>query len=282
MDYRIPVEPRYGHLFLEEMAAQREELGPKPKAYDTPFRYSDAGKCSRALAYGVLGYEAEPMDLAGLLVTSLGSDLHEKIQNSISNYYESSFEVPSRFGFASGSADGVIYDEDFKVLIEIKSMNGTAYKGSVGVSTKGVGTPKGPRASALIQGAMNAVANDCHILRIIHVGTEAISKGLAERTGVDEVGRVIAEFDVPREVFEPWADYEVIRHGRILDDLNEQILPDRIAIDDDMREIALSPEGSRMAWQCQYCSYTSACIQDGPGNPPAVPVTIKEYEYGTL
>jgi hypothetical protein len=105
---------------------------------------------------------------------------------------------------------------------------------------------------------------------------------MAERWMIDEVGRVIAEFDVPREVFEPWAVYEMVRHEVILDGLSEGVLPERFAIDDDMNDIALSPEGSRMAWQCQYCSYTSACIQDGPGNPPAVPVTIKEYEYGTL
>jgi len=284
MDWKIPVQARYGHLFLEEMSIANIEKGPKPKAFDTPFRYSDAGKCSRALAYGVLGYEAEPMDLAGLLVTSLGTELHEKMQDAIANYFEASFEVPSQLGLASGSADGVIYDGEFKVLIEIKSMNGTAFKKSIGVNTRSQVNPAGPRASALIQGAMNAVANDCHVLRIIHVGTEAVSKGIAERWMIDEVGRVIAEFDVPREVFEPWANYEMVRHQEIIDGLNEGVLPDRIAIDDDMNDISLSPEGGRMAWQCQYCSYTSACIKDGPGNPPAVAVTItnKEYEHGTL
>jgi len=271
--YQMPVPPRYGHLWLEELQVQNIERGPKPKAFDTPFRYSDAGKCSRALAYSALGYESEPMDLAGTLVTTLGTDLHEKIQEAISNYYTAEFEVPSQIGgLISGSADGVIDDGEFKVLLEIKTMNGTAYKKSVGVSNKGVSSPSGPRASAIIQSALNAVANDCYVIRIVHVGTEAISKGLAERSGIDEIGRVIAEFEIPQEVFTVIADNEIMRLTNIMDTINDGDLPERIAIDDDLSPISLDPENPRY-WQCQYCSYNETCKTDGPGM-----VTIRKKE----
>jgi hypothetical protein len=274
--WKIPVTPQYGHLWLQEKQAQDAELGDKPKAFDTPFRYSDSGKCGRALAYSALKYPREPFDMAGTMVTTLGTEIHEKVQNSISNYFDASFEVPSQVITSSGSADGVIIDGEFRILLEIKTMGGTAFKKSIGLSNKGISdTPAGPRSSAILQAALNAVANKCHYIVIVHIGLEAVSKGLAQRTGLSEAERCVAEWIIPAEVFEPLADQEILRQTEILDSLNEGLLPERFAIGDDLGLESLSPEGSRQHWMCTYCSYLDACMEDGPGNPP-VRVEIKE------
>lgn len=272
-NWKIPVVPEYGQLWLEEKQRQDAELGDKPKAFDTPFRYSDSGKCARALAYSALNYPKDPFDMAGTMVTTLGTEIHEKIQNAISNYYDASFEVPSQVGPTSGSADGIILDGEFRILLEIKTMGGTAFKKSIGISYKGINNPSGPRTSALLQSALNAVANNCHYIVIVHVGTEAVSKGMAEKAGISEAERCVAEWVIPAEVFEPWADQEILRLTEIVEGLNEGYLPDRFAVADDFGLESLSPEGSREHWMCTYCSYKDQCLADGPGQ---VPVEIKE------
>ena len=268
IDWKQPVKAEYGQLFLEEEQAQRVSIGDKPKAFDTPFRYSDSGKCARALAYSALKMPRKPMDLPGILVTGLGTLLHEKIQEAIANHYDAAFEVPSQYGCSSGSADGVIEDGEFRILLEIKTMGGTAFKKSIGLTNKGISNPQGPRSSAILQAAQNAVANNCHYIKIVHVALEAVSKGLAERAGLSEIERVIAEWDIPRYVFEPLADQEMLRQQMIVDDLNVGRLPERVSVGDNFQPESLAPEGTRQHWMCQYCDYSEQCMKDGPGTPP--------------
>ena len=268
-NWKTPVEPRFTQLFVEDQMDRNAAQGKKAQAFDTPFRFSDSGKCGRALAYSSLGYEGEPFDAAGTFVTGLGTLLHEICQDAIlKRYPDAQFETPTETKTSSGHADAIIPTEDLGlVLWELKTMNGTAAKKAIGFNTKGWGEAQGPRSSAVIQSALNAQANGCDTIVIGHIALEAISKGLAEKWEVPEMMRFISEWIIPKEVWEPIADRETARQLRIIDSMEDGFLPHRLAVDDDGMEISLDPENSRY-WQCQYCSFIDRCKQDGGGEPP--------------
>jgi len=276
-NWKYAIRPQFTSLFVEDMQERNRELGPKPKAFDTPFRYSDSGKCARAMSYSYFDYPGEEFDLPSTFVTSLGTHLHELVQESIGRLYpEAQFEVASRCVTTSGSADAYIeLDNGEKILYELKTINGTGFKKAIGLKTRppAISNPAGPRASAILQAAVNAKQLACDTVIIGLVSYEAISRQTAAAAGLSEIERFIAEWEIPREVWEPIADAEIIRQLRILEDLDENYLSDRFVIDDNMQEVMLAPEDSRQGWQCVYCSYSQQCLKDGPGR---VPVQIGE------
>jgi hypothetical protein len=268
-EWQYPCEPIFTHLFVEDQMRANAERGKKAQAFDTPFRYSDSGKCARAMAYSALGYDGEPFDAAGTFVTGIGTMVHEQVQEAIANVYpDSTFEIPTQVATSSGHCDGVIVTETHgRVLYELKTMNGTAFKQTSGIKTRPpkIENPTGPRWSTVLQSALNAKANDCEWICVGHIGLEAVSKGIAGQMEMSEMRRFISEFWIPKEVWEPLADQEIARQLNIIDHLDAGELPERFAIDDKGMEISLSPEGAKQDWRCQYCSYSESCINDGPG-----------------
>lgn len=266
LDWKQPQEPLFSHYFIVDQMAENAERGKKPQAFDTPFRYSDSGKCARAMSYSALGYEGEPFDAPSTFVTGLGTHIHELVQAAIGKRHpDAQFEVASQVMTSSGHTDGIIPGTALgKVQYELKSMGGTAYKKSIGVNTRGLTEPSGPRFSAVLQAALNAQANDCDTIVIGHIALEAISRQMAIRLELSEARRFIAEWFIPKEVWEPLADGEILRQHRIIEDLDEGFLPPPIAIDDDGVGVNLDPSNNRY-WQCHYCSYKTQCEADGPG-----------------
>jgi hypothetical protein len=270
MDYKEPQIPVFTHLWLEDQMADNAAKGKKPQAFDTPFRYSDSGKCARALAYSALGYEGEPFDAAGTLVTGLGTYIHELAQEAIlKRYPDAKFEIPTRVATSSGHCDGIIETEEYgRVLYELKTMNGTAYRRSMGlnINSWAKSGPEGPRISTILQSALNAQANDCDTIIIGHIALEAVGKGVAKRLDVDEWSRIITEFVIPKEVWEPAADQEMNRQSKIIEKLDEGRLPKPVAVDKDFELVDVDPHNDKF-WQCGYCSYRDQCVSDGPGEP---------------
>jgi hypothetical protein len=267
-DWKQPQPPLLSHLFVEDLIKANEERGRKPQAFDTPFRYSDAGKCARAMAYSALGFEGEPFDGPSTFVTTLGTEIHEWVQDAIlARYPDAKFEIPTQLGVSSGHCDGVIETEEYgRVLYELKTMGGTPYGKSIGAGAKGMNTPGGPRYSAVLQAAINAEANECDTVIIGHIGLEAISRQKAGRLDLNDWMRFISEWVIPKEVWQPLAMQEINRQLYILDDLQAGRLPLRIAINDAGLEENLDPELGR-AWQCWYCSHQERCLSDGGGTP---------------
>jgi hypothetical protein len=267
-DWKQPIEPLFSHLFVKKWMQENEARGKKPQAFPTPFRFSDAGKCARAMSYSSLGFEGEPFDGASTFVTGLGTEIHELVQAAISEAHpDAQFEIASKvYDLSSGHCDGIIPNTPVgdRVLYELKTMNGTAYKKSIGFTQGGIKNPQGPRHSAVLQAALNAQANDCDTIVIGHIALEAISRQAAARVGISEAHRFIAEWVIPKEVWEPLADGEVVRQLNITDEMKAGYLPTPIALDDEGREINLDPDNERF-WQCHYCSYRKLCVQDGPG-----------------
>ena len=275
-DWQTPTETlAISHWWLKDMMQENAAKGRKPQAFDTPFRYSDAGSCGRKLAYNNLGYEGEPFDAPATLVTWIGPMIHGEVQEAAALRWgrlweeEGKSELP---GITSGHFDGIKIEssDGTRILYELKTMNGTAFKKSIGFTNKGLGNPQGPRRSAVIQAALNALANDCDEIIIGHISLEAISKQAAARMGISELGRIMAEWRIPKEVWEPLAYEELGRLTEVLDDINIDVLPERQAVDDDGNLVTLDPESTRW-WQCAYCPYRDQCVQDGPGR-----ISIKE------
>jgi hypothetical protein len=284
-DHPVP-HPFLTACILNELAARDHS---KPTAHGTRLRYSSSGSCTRKLGDEAHGLEpTDPFDAPSLWVTFLGSIIHEHAQAAIANKYgaAATFEVTSMTVEcdSSGSADAVVLlqvsteiGDVVKVLWELKTVNGTAFKMGIGVDAKKYGPspkgPKGPRWTARLQAAVNALANDCDLVVIGYLAMEGISKGLAERCGLSELDRVVAEWVYEREVWEPWARAEIQRQAEVLDSLDVGNLPERWVINDDGEAIPLAPEASRRPWNCDYCSFLTRCLEDGPGLVP-VPVEI--------
>ena len=227
----VPI-PMLTSLLVDAIHEANVAEGKRPKAFDTLFRASDAGKCGRQIAFGSLGYEeTEPMDLAGEWVTTLGTRIHEMWQDALLGDpgYDSQVEVKVRHGdLLSGHLDALITTpEGIKICYELKTMGSYGFDKSMGLMRKSWSrkAPEGPRLSAILQGAMNALASGADVLIIGIIGLEAMSKGYAEKVGASDLDRIMGEWHYSRQEFEPLALGELDRLREVKQWLDEETLP---------------------------------------------------------
>jgi hypothetical protein len=289
--------PLFTNLLVRRLM---DEAADKPElAHAVPgtlLRHSDAGSCGRKLGLRIAGYEvSDPMDAADLWVTFIGHTIHEALQEIIAEIYGPFATIEAKVSWedlsASGHLDALVdiprqnvaevvsplpakafrHTDFYRICLELKTMGGFGFDKSVGLNRKAYALnpkgPEGPRSSAKIQGALNALAADADELRIGHISLEAVSKQLAEKVNWGEEQRILAEWSYPREVFEPWAIAEKARMATILATVADGKLPGRWAVGDDMKLMPLDPQAQRPDWRCSYCSYQELCIQTGKGEP---------------
>jgi hypothetical protein len=275
-----PVEkPVLTHLLLEELYEASKIA--KPTARGTTLRYSSAGSCERQISYMGLGAKQNtPMDRSGAWATGLGTIVHEALQEAISRVFpRAEFEVSSQNGEISGSCDALVPGEDLNpewagtwVLYELKTMGTYSFDKQVGWNRmrSTVGYGEGPALKAITQAGMNALGIEkerkIRIENVImgSITFEALSKNKSRNMGVNEYNRQMAEFHVPRDVWEPLALSEIKRFGSVADALKRDIIGDVIALSDNGEKIMLNPESGKH-WQCDYCAYRLTCMEDGPG-----------------
>jgi len=255
---------------------------PKPTAKGTPLRYSSAYGCGRQQGYAGSGFTpTEPMDESGAWATGLGTIVHEALQEALNRKFEFvEFEVPSKIGDISGSCDALIAVEEIDqnnvltgthVLYELKTMGTysfdkqTGWNRMRGTSSDG----EGPALKAIVQAGLNALGimteNPSIKIEWLVMGSmtfEALSKNKASKMGVEGVNRFLAEYWIPREEWEPMVMAERDRMNAMAWTLNQGYLPDRIAMDDEGNPVTLDPNKGN-SWQCDYCAFRTACIQDG-------------------
>ena len=258
---------------------------PKPTAKGTPLRYSAAHSCQRQQSYSAYRAEpTEPVDFAGAWVMGMGTLVHEALQEAIGRRFPGAqFEVASMHDHhLSGSCDALITGDVFaaaghdefantNVLYELKTMGTYSFDKQVGWNRMrgSVGNGDGPALKAIAQAGMNALGIEGEMninIDYVVMGSitfEALSKQKAERMGVDDVSRVMAEYWISRDEWEPLARAEMQRMQSLADLLERGYIGDTIAVDDDNSLKKLSPGGSD--WNCAYCQFRTICIQDGPG-----------------
>lgn len=283
-NWRYPVTPIMTDSLIREWIEEHHARGPKPTAFDTALRFSSAGDCSRALGYQALNYPVtNEFDAASIWVTGLGTIIHELVQEAIGRRYPGAiFEPKGALGdITSGHADGVI-DENIitavipdwqggRALFELKTMGGFAFEKSIGLKRRNreIENPEGPRVSALLQSAINAYVHDCDTLVIGSISLESASKGVALGAGLDEIGRFIAEWHIPKSVWLPWAKKELDRQTNIVESARKGWLSKPVIVtdveDDELVLQTIDPSSSRPYWKCDYCAYKETCVADGNG-----------------
>lgn len=320
-------EPRFVHLLVEQWRDAERENGPKPKASrKARFRHSDAGKCSRAIAYAALDVErTNPMDLSGYWNTGLGTIIHERWQEAVSAMFPDAVMEPRvLLGSGAGHIDAVVPvlgacvlcggdggDPDValgeqidglalncphcngsgeatrKVVIELKSSGGFAYKMAVGER----GQAQGPKFEHITQGALNAKAEDADELVIAYLSKEAISVNIARSKGFSEVDRFAAEWTFTRDEYMPYADAEVERIDGILALLDDGKLPARKIPDPEVPAGAVITDPSSGQWMvkdeegmvfdagswwaCSYCAWQDVCPSTEPGRQAISEVAVE-------
>lgn len=249
----------------------REMLSAERKAfaYPTWFRHSDAGKCARYLWFEHTNTEpSNPPDASSAWVMWLGTMLHAELQRAlVERFPDCKVEVPLHHGdLSSGHADAIVtLDDGTKCLYELKTRGSFGFDKAVGWRRKQwkVESPEGPTSSDRLQGALNATAVDADLLVIGMICLESASKGFAEKQGIDEIGRTVAEWHFSKQEFGPWAKSETDRLTNIMEWLEAGVVPERRAVGDEMESIKLNPSASSPPWQCSYCSHLDSC-RKGP------------------
>lgn len=282
-------EPAFLAGYFVHLQERNASEGQRPHAVEgTRFRHSMADSCSRAVAYHALKVpETNPMDLAGIVVTSNGTTKHDEIQEVLCEQLDPDVfrvEVPCQIdGFdGSGNADGLLEISHGdgvvkRVLWEHKNVGGFAFKMAIGER----GAPQGPKRSAIVQAALNALALDADDIVITLMTWEAVSVNIAKKKKLSELGRVTAQWTFTRDEWEPLARAEVERVTGILALLDDGQLPARKMPDPEFPRSAqiVDPLTGRWelhdetkglvdtgsTWACGYCRWQDVCATTPAG-----------------
>ena len=252
--------------FEKFLADDNEENGAKPTAAGTLMRCSDALNCLRQRGFAAAKFpEAHSFDTSTLIAFSLGTSMHELLQNSISHVHGGEFEKVvdlSPLGVSlSGSSDGVVEVDGQTRLLEIKTMGAYPYK-----IAKETGLPKRQHVA---QAALYALGTPgvTH-LWMVYVAKESGFRGAFKAGSMLEF---IIDLDEPTfEGLSPRqiAEGELENFRSVQSDLSNGMLPDAVVFDDDGVDMLVEKPpayGSKgKPWNCCYCRYQSICEACGP------------------
>lgn len=193
----------------------------------SPLRMSNAGKCGRAIAYQLHGFEGTPLPARSIMVFRLGHTIESEVKALIEKYCDLpitypkdtiSFEIEGKT--ITGHVDGLIGTD---TVLEVKSINGMRFK-----MLDREGIPEDYKAQATAY--MKALKRS----KTLFVFYCKDTSHLREMT---------FEYDD--------AYFQTInaRFTRVLRSTKTN-LPDR--------EYGVLKSG-QLCWQCSYCSFTKEC-----------------------
>lgn len=312
--------PRFANLLLASTTPPDDTTAP-----------SDAGKCSRAIGYRAAQIpRSNPVDSAGSWALSLDRSIRERWYVAMRSAYPDAWISPSGgvvvqtprplttaeeadvFAHAPmdvvdmamhdglSHLDGAI-EIDQRTLISLHTSGGFAYRMRVGERSD----PEGPSVEHKIQAALDAVTVDADKMVIAYVSTEPIARPVAERKGISELGRFVAEWSYKRDEFGPWAEAEVKRVDGIRALVDQGQLPARKIPGGQLpkgaeivdpatgrwevhaRTSTSNTQDSQMAvpetyvadtgtfYACTYCGWRDLCTVTKPGRIPVSDVVAK-------
>jgi len=252
--------------FAKHLSDKNEADGPKPTAAGTLLRCSDAQNCLRQRGFAAAKFpEAHSIDTNTLLAFSLGTSMHELLQESIGNVYDGEFEAVvdlSGSGVSlSGSADGVVEVDGETMLLEIKTMGAYPFK-----MAKESGLPKRQHVA---QAALYAMGfPEVTKLWMVYLAKESGFRG--HKAG--EMLEFIIDLDEPTfEGLSPRqvAEGELENFRSVQNDLSNNMLPDAVVFDDNGVDMLVEKppaygSSKGQPWNCRYCRYQSICEACGP------------------
>lgn len=284
----------------EDYASDPENLDRPMSHEGAMFRHSWAAMCARRIGYEMAHIpKSNPPDKAAIWRMNLGTLIHDALQaKSPYANNEMAVRIERASYFTAGTADIVIdfegsEDPDgtlvsgYRVCVEVKTINGYAFKLA---ASNFRGAPEGPRFSAIVQAALNAVGCEADEARVVYLSMENLSptlRGLSE----GEYAPFLAEWVI--HDFKEIAADELARIDMIVQLHREGLIPDRVIPDPEMpkgaRIVDVGTEKKKPRWQlsragqiidtgetwhCNYCSYQDRCRADGQGRVPFDPSLI--------
>lgn len=266
---------RVSKHWYEYQISKRYDEGPKPTAFDTPFRVSDAGACicKRTLsAFGAI--ESDEFTSQTYMAFDIGNAVHASIQEALATdgngwYFESEVpldltEVSKKVGLGvesfglSGHCDGIItnIEENTRTILEIKTVSGFGAKKA---------WQSGPSRSHLAQAGLYALGAEADSILIVYVAKEGDWRAGIKAGDMRQWEYGLHEIhpDGGQSVYDIAMDE--LRHFQIAARYyaKDQIAP--CYVPDDNGELQFVEErpgymqkGGK-PWQCAYCNYNTTC-----------------------
>ena len=253
----------------------RDEEGPKPTAFGTPFRVSDAGACIRKRTFSAFGaVESDEFSAQTYMAFDIGNAVHESIQAALDaggDDWRFEAEVPidlteasklvghgiEEFGL-SGHCDGIITDQRHgtRTIVEIKTVGGYAAK---------LAWAGGPKREHIAQAALYAVGAEADAILIVYVAKEGDWRaGIKAGDVVQwEYGLHDVHPDGGQSVYDIALDE--LRHFQYADRYHRKGELSPAYVPDDDGELHLvhdRPEYMQKGgkpWNCAYCNYNTVC-----------------------
>ena len=267
--------------WLAEQVRQRAEAGPKPTAFNTPFRVSSSGKCIRARTFEAHGaLESDEFSSQTYMAFEIGNSIHKSIQDALEcngNGWHFESEVPisltevskkvghgvEEFGL-SGHCDGIITQDGSwtQTIVEIKTVSGYAAK----LAWPYPGNDAGPKREHVAQATLYALGIEAESILLVYVAKEG-----DYRTGIKAGDIMQWEFGL-HETTDYWngqTPYDIamneLRHFQYANRYfsKGQVAPTLVPNDNgELKLIIDRPEYMQKGgkpWNCAYCNYNTMC-----------------------
>lgn len=283
-------DPLFAPILAQHWADKFVDDEGRATAMPCRIRHSDAGKCSRALSYKLLGVEvSEPLTLADHYRFNMGTMVHDLFQGVATDLWPGAqvehvgaFGPPNEYGAVLSAGHGDLLVDLPDPMdpkghdihhVELKTINGYGFQRAVGLK----GSAQGPRHSAKLQAALNAEAANADFMTIVYLSLDVIGSGPAAKAGYTGWQRFSAEWRYPREVFRPWAIEEYGRFNEVVALADEGHAADRFIPDPEIPAEALITDPAKGmwtvtidgrifkagdTWHCLYCPYRGRCVED--------------------
>lgn len=267
--------------WTEEQIRLRDEAGPKPTAFNTPFRASDAGGCVRKMTLSAFdAMESDEFSSQTYMAFEIGNAIHKSIQDALDCdgngwYFEAEVpidlsEVTKKVGHGiesfglSGHCDGIITQNgsEIKTVVEIKTVSGYAAK----LAWPYPGRDEGPKREHVAQASLYALGIEAESILLVYVAKES-----DYRAGVKAGDIMQWEFGL-HETTDYWngqTPYDIamnqLRHFQYANRFyaKGQVAPAFVPRDNgELMLVHDRPEYQQkgaVPWNCAYCNYNTMC-----------------------
>ena len=261
--------------WTDDQIRRRDEEGPKPTAFGTPFRVSDAKACIRKRTLSGFGaIESDEFSSQTYMAFEIGNAVHASIQAALECdgngwYFESEVpldltEVSKKVGLGvesfalSGHCDGIItnIEQNTRTILEIKTVSGYAAK---------LAWSNGPKREHIAQAGLYALGAEADSILIVYVAKEGDWRAGIKAGDMRQWEYGLHEIhpDGGQSVYDIAMDE--LRHFQIAARYyaKDQIAP--CYVPDDNGELQFVEErpgymqkGGK-PWNCVYCSWNTTC-----------------------